>query len=153
MSHKCKLAVSVLPHGEGLPLPAYETEGSAGMDLRAAIRERDPLELEPLERLLVPTGLQIAIPAGYEGQIRPRSGNALRMGLTMANSPGTIDSDYRGEVKVLVVNLSKETITITRGMRIAQLVICPVARATLHVVDALPGTDRGAGGFGSTGSA
>ena len=151
MSTRCTLQIEVLPHGEGLPLPAYETEGSAGLDLRAAIRQRDPLELEPMERLLIPTGLKVAIPRGFEGQIRPRSGTALRHGLTMANSPGTIDSDYRGEIKMLVINLGTETVTIERGMRIAQLVICPVAHAGIQVVDELPETARGAGGFGSTG--
>ncbi|RME27116.1 MAG: dUTP diphosphatase [Deltaproteobacteria bacterium] len=151
MSHRCTVKIEVLPHGRDLPLPSYETPGAAGLDLRAAIRERDPLELEPMERLLIPTGLKVAIPRGFEGQIRPRSGTALRTGLTLANSPGTIDSDYRGEVKMLVVNLGTKPVRIERGMRIAQLVICPVARAQLQVVDSLPATRRGAGGFGSTG--
>lgn len=143
------LQVKVLPHGEGLPLPAYQTPGSAGMDLRAALHE--PLVLPSLGRAAVPTGLAVAIPGGFEGQVRPRSGLALRLGLSMPNSPGTIDSDYRGELKVLVVNLSREDIIIERGMRIAQLVICAVAQAHVHPVVELDSTERGVGGFGSTG--
>ena len=144
------LLVQVLPHGEGLELPRYETPGSAGLDLRAAVDA--PLVLQSLDRAAVPTGLVVAIPAGWEGQVRPRSGNALRMGLSMPNTPGTIDSDYRGELKVLVVNLGREPVTIERGMRIAQLVICPVGHAELVVVDEISAdTERGAGGFGSTG--
>jgi dUTP pyrophosphatase len=145
------LQVQVLPHGEGLPLPAYQTDGAAGLDLIAALRE--PLVLQPLDRALVPTGLVVVIPPGFEGQVRPRSGLALRHGLSMPNSPGTIDSDYRGELQVLVVNLGREPLTLSRGMRVAQLVIAPVARAELVVVPALSGaTGRGAGGFGSTGA-
>jgi len=145
------LRVQVLAHGEGLPLPRYETPGSAGLDLRAAIDAS--IVLGSLDRIAVPTGLIMAIPSGWEGQIRPRSGNALRLGLSMPNTPGTIDSDYRGELKVILVNLSREPVTIDRGMRIAQLVICPVGHADLVVVDEIAAdTERGAGGFGSTGT-
>ena len=145
------LRVQVLAHGEGLPLPRYETPGSAGLDLRAAIDAS--IVLASLDRIAVPTGLIMAIPSGWEGQIRPRSGNALRLGLSMPNTPGTIDSDYRGELKVILVNLSREPVTIDRGMRIAQLVICPVGHAELVVVDEIAAdTERGAGGFGSTGT-
>ena len=151
MALAVSLPVQVLPHGEGLPLPAYQTDGAAGLDLSAALRE--PLVLQPLDRALVPTGLVVVIPPGFEGQVRPRSGLALRHGLSMPNSPGTIDSDYRGELQVLVVNLGREPVTISRGMRVAQLVIAPVARAELHVVtEARGATGRGAGGFGSTGA-
>jgi dUTP pyrophosphatase len=144
------LKVQVLPHGEGLDLPAYETALSAGMDLRAAVNA--PLVLKPMGRMAIPTGLAMAIPAGFEGQVRPRSGLALRQGLGMPNAPGTIDADYRGELKVLVINLGPEPIEITRGMRIAQLVICPVAQAEISVVGDLDATERGTGGFGSTGT-
>ncbi|MBO84942.1 MAG: dUTP diphosphatase [Deltaproteobacteria bacterium] len=145
-----KLLIQVLAHGEGLALPRYETPGSAGLDLRAAIGA--PVVLQSLDRAAVPTGLIVAIPEGWEGQVRPRSGNALRMGLSMPNTPGTIDSDYRGELKVILVNLGREPVTIERGMRIAQLVVCPVGHAELVVVDEVPSdTVRGAGGFGSTG--
>jgi dUTP pyrophosphatase len=143
--------VRVLPHASDLPLPAYETSGAAGMDLRAAVD--DPLELAPGERALCPTGLQIAIPDGYEGQVRPRSGLALRQGLTTLNSPGTIDSDYRGEVKVILANLGDEPIRIERGMRIAQIVFSPVVRAAWRIAASLDATGRGEGGFGHTGVA
>ena len=139
-----------LPHSEGLALPAYQTTGSAGLDLRAAIDS--DIILQPLDRAVVPTGLRIAIEVGFEGQVRPRSGLAFRHGLTVTNSPGTIDSDYRGEVKILLVNLGPEPVTITRGMRCAQLVIAPVSRAVLKEVESLDDTTRGAGGFGSTGT-
>ncbi len=132
-----------------VPLPAYQTLGSAGMDLCAAIE--DELVIKPLDRKLVPTGISVAIPEGYEAQVRPRSGLAWRHGVTVLNSPGTIDSDYRGELKVLLVNLSDAPFRLTRGERIAQLVVCPVTRAELVVVDELNDTDRGAGGYGSTG--
>ena len=138
-----------LPHNLDLPLPSYETFGSAGMDLPAAIEET--IVLNPHERTAVPTGLQIAIPHGFEGQVRPRSGLAFRHGLTVTNAPGTIDSDYRGELKVLLVNLGQEPFTIDRGMRIAQLVIAPVVQAVVGEVDDLDSTERGTGGFGSTG--
>ena len=138
-----------LPHNLDLPLPSYETSGSAGMDLPAAIEET--IVLDSLERTAIPTGLQIAIPDGFEGQVRPRSGLAFRHGLTVTNAPGTIDSDYRGELKVLLVNLGKEPVTIERGMRIGQLVIAPVVQASVSEVATLDETERGAGGFGSTG--
>lgn len=141
--------VRVLPHGEGLDLPAYATDGSAGCDLRAAI-ETD-LTLTPTGRTLVPTGVAVAIPAGYEGQVRMRSGLAREKGLALLNAPGTIDSDYRGEILVLIANLGTEPATIVRGDRIAQLVIAPVARARLEPVRELPASARDAGGFGSTG--
>jgi dUTP pyrophosphatase len=140
-----------LPHSEGLPLPAYETPGAAGMDLRAAVEDEAPVTLAPGKRALVPTGLSIAVPDGFEAQVRPRSGLALKKGLTCLNTPGTIDSDYRGEVQVILANLGEETITISRGDRIGQMVICPVVQAQWEEVDALEETRRGAGGFGSTG--
>jgi dUTP pyrophosphatase len=132
-----------------LPLPEPATPGSAGMDLRACVRE--PVVLAPGRRLLIPTGFCIALPPGYEGQVRPRSGLALRHGLTMLNTPGTIDSDYRGEIAVIAVNLGEEPVTINRGDRIAQLIIAPVARARLVLSEELPPSDRAAGGFGHTG--
>ncbi len=141
--------VKRLPHGVGLPLPRYATALSAGADLLAAVGER--VVLAPGERVAVPTGLVLEIPPGYEGQVRPRSGLALRRGLTVANAPGTIDADYRGEVKVLLINLGREPVTITRGDRIAQLVIAPVVRVRLEEVEELADTGRGSGGFGSTG--
>ncbi|HLF56249.1 MAG TPA: dUTP diphosphatase [Thermoanaerobaculia bacterium] len=147
---RATVRIERLPHGEGLPLPAYATAGSAGLDLRAAVA--DELWLAPGARRLVPTGFRMEIPHGLEAQVRPRSGLALRHGVTLPNSPGTIDSDYRGEVQVLLVNLSSRPFRIRRGDRIAQLVVAPVARAALAEVDALESTARGAGGFGSTGS-
>lgn len=140
-----------LPHAEGLALPSYETAGAAGMDLRAAVPEDRPLLLVPGKRALVPTGLILEIPDGFEGQVRPRSGLALKHGITCLNTPGTIDSDYRGEIKTLLINLGGQPFEIVRGMRIAQLVIAPVAHVTLEEVDDLDATTRGAGGFGSTG--
>jgi dUTP pyrophosphatase len=133
--------------GPPLELPRYETDGSAGLDLRAD----EPVALEPGQRALVPTGLALEIPPGFEGQVRPRSGLAARHGVGMANAPGTIDSDYRGEVKVILINHGQAPVRFERGERIAQLVIAPVARATLVVAEALGDTGRGAGGFGSTG--
>jgi dUTP diphosphatase len=144
------VALQVLPHGEGLPLPSYATAGAAGVDLAAAIKT--PLQLAPGERKAVPTGIALALPAGWEGQVRPRSGLALRHGLTILNSPGTIDADYRGEIRVILANLGSAPVTIARGERIAQLVIAPVSRAEWQVVAELPATARGSGGFGSTGS-
>jgi len=141
--------VTVLPHGEGLELPAYATPGAAGCDLRAAVEA--PLTLAPGARELVPTGISLAIPEGYEGQVRMRSGLALRQGLTLLNAPGTIDSDYRGEVKVILANLGSEPATIERGERIAQLVFAPVARAKLTLAQKLAPSSREGGGFGSTG--
>lgn len=143
--------VSRLPHAEGLDLPAYQTDLSAGLDLRAALPEEAPLTLAPLERALVPTGLQIALPPGTEGQVRPRSGLAAKHGLTVLNSPGTIDADYRGEVKVLLVNLSNEPFVVRRGERIAQLVVARHERIVWQTAETLDETARGAGGFGSTG--
>ena len=140
-----------LPHGEGLPLPAYETAHAAGMDLRAALPEDAPLTLRPGDRHAVPTGLAMAIPPGFEGQVRPRSGLALKAGVTCLNTPGTIDADYRGEVKVILVNLGEEDFVIRRGERIAQLVIAPVIQAAWRETETLDETARGAGGFGSTG--
>lgn len=143
--------VSPLPHFEGLSLPAYETAHAAGMDLRAAVPEDGPLALAPGARAAVPTGLTIALPEGYEAQVRPRSGLALKHGVTCLNTPGTIDADYRGEVKVILINLGQEPFTIRRGERIAQMVIAPVTQARWEMVEALPESARGAGGFGSTG--
>ena len=142
-----------LAHAEGLALPAYQSAGAAGMDLVAALPEGQPLRLGPGERALIPTGLILELPAGTEAQVRPRSGLALRHGITVLNSPGTIDADYRGEVGVLLVNLGRSAFAIERGERIAQLVIAAVARAELVEVAALAATRRGAGGFGSTGTA
>jgi dUTP pyrophosphatase len=142
-----------LPHSQGIDLPAYETTGAAGMDLRAAVPEDRPLLILPGRRALVPTGLVFEIPAGFEGQIRPRSGLAFKHGVTCLNTPGTIDSDYRGEVKVLLVNLGEEDFVVTRGMRIAQMVIASVARLALEEGSLASATTRGAGGFGSTGTA
>ena len=144
--------VKRLPHGEGLPLPAYETELAAGMDLRAAVDEAAPLTLRPMERAMVPTGLAFALPAGFEAQVRPRSGLAAKAGITCLNTPGTIDADYRGEVKVILINLGEEDFVIRRGERIAQMVIAPVVQAAWAEVDDLDATARGAGGFGSTGA-
>ncbi|NGN42830.1 dUTP diphosphatase [Mesorhizobium sp. CGMCC 1.15528] len=142
-----------LPHSNGLDLPAYETAGAAGMDLRAAVPEDRPLLILPGKRALVPTGLILEIPEGFEGQIRPRSGLAFKHGITCLNTPGTIDSDYRGEVKVLLVNLGDEDFVVTRAMRIAQIVFAPVTRAAIEERSLAGSTERGAGGFGSTGSA
>ncbi len=141
-----------LPHGQGIALPAYETAQAAGMDLRAAVPEEEPVVLRPGDRLPVPTGLAFALPAGFEGQVRPRSGLAAKAGITCLNSPGTIDADYRGEVKVILINHGAEAFTIRRGDRIAQLVIAPVVQSTWAEVESLDDTARGAGGFGSTGA-
>ena len=140
-----------LVHGKDLPLPTYQSEHAAGLDLLAAVSSTGPVTIAPGARALVPTGLAIALPEGYEAQVRPRSGLAARDGLTILNSPGTIDADYRGEIQVLLVNLGSESVVVSRGMRIAQLVIAPVVRA--HIVEAasLDKTSRGSGGFGSTG--
>lgn len=140
-----------LPHAVDLPLPAYETAGAAGMDLRAAIADAEPLILQRGVRTLVPTGFVFEIPDGFEAQIRPRSGLAYRHGITCLNTPGTIDSDYRGEVKVLLVNLGDEDFEITRGMRIAQMIVAPVMQVRLVEATGIGATERGAGGFGSTG--
>ena len=140
-----------LPHGEGLALPAYETAGSAGMDIRAAVPDDKPLVIKPGKRALVPTGFVFEIPQGFEVQVRPRSCLALKNGITCLNTPGTIDSDYRGEVQVLLVNLGEEKFVVERGMRIAQLVVAPVVQAQVEERELATMTDRGAGGFGSTG--
>ncbi|CAN7540465.1 dUTP diphosphatase [Rhizobium rhizogenes] len=140
-----------LAHGRGLDLPAYETKGAAGMDLRAAIEDGETLTIAPGKRALVPTGFIFEIPEGFEAQIRPRSGLAFKHGITCLNTPGTIDSDYRGEVKVLLINLGEEPFEITRGMRIAQVVIAPVTQVRVAEITEVSETARGAGGFGSTG--
>ena len=140
-----------LPHNPELPLPSYATQGAAGMDLCAAVARDTPMQLAPGARALIPTGFAIAVPAGYEAQVRPRSGLALKHGLTVLNTPGTIDSDYRGEVGVILLNTGDAPLTIARGDRIAQMVIAPVAQAQTVEVPDLPPTGRGAGGFGSTG--
>jgi dUTP pyrophosphatase len=144
-----RLLIQRLPGTEDIPLPSYATSGSAALDLRAAV-ESD-MVLQPGERKLVPTGLRMAIPHGHEAQVRPRSGLAIKLGITMVNTPGTIDSDYRGEVQVIMVNLGGEPFIVRRGDRIAQLVIAPVMQAALEEVAELPETERGDGGFGSTG--
>jgi dUTP pyrophosphatase len=140
-----------LPHGQDLPLPAYESAGAAGMDLRAAVADGDSTVLRPGARAAVPTGVAIALPRGFEAQVRPRSGLALRSGVVPLNTPGTIDSDYRGEIKVILINHGAEDVTIRRGDRIAQLVIAPVTQARWTEVENLDETSRGEGGFGSTG--
>lgn len=144
-----KLLIQRLPNGEGLPLPHYATEGAAGLDLLAAVQE--DVVLAPGERTLVPTGVAIALPPGFEAQVRPRSGLAVKFGITVLNAPGTIDWDYRGEIKCPIINLGQESFTITRGMKIAQMVIARYETAELEQVDELSATERGAGGFGSTG--
>ena len=148
---KPTVPVKRLAHNPDLPLPAYETVDAAGMDLRAAVPEDEPVVLQPMARFPVPTGLAFAIPSGFEGQVRPRSGLALKSGITCLNSPGTVDADYRGEVKVILINLGAEDFTIRRGDRIAQMIIAPVTQAALAEVADLDDTVRGAGGFGSTG--
>ena len=145
------IAVKRLPHGQGIPLPAYETALAAGMDLRAAVAEDEPLTLRPGARFPVPTGLAMALPPGFEAQVRPRSGLAAKSGITCLNTPGTIDADYRGEVKVILINLGEDDFVIRRGDRIAQLVIAPLVQGRWSEVESLDETARGAGGFGSTG--
>ena len=147
-----EVRITRLTHGQDLPLPSYQTAHAAGLDLLAAVSATEPLILAPGDRSLVPTGIAIALPEGYEAQVRPRSGLAVRHGLTVLNSPGTIDADYRGEIQVLLANLGNEPVTITRGMRIAQLVVAPVVQAQILEVGSLDKTQRGSGGFGSTGS-
>jgi dUTP pyrophosphatase len=139
-----------LPGARDLPLPAYATDRAAGLDLRAALEEE--LLLAPGERALVPTGIELALPPGHEGQVRPRSGLAVRRGLTLLNTPGTVDEDYRGEIRVLLVNLGSEPVRIERGERIAQLVVAPVRRVEVREAEELPETERGTGGFGHTGT-
>jgi len=144
------VAITQLAHASGLSLPAYETELAAGMDLSAAVG--DPVTLAPGERAMIPTGIAIALPEGYEAQVRPRSGLAARNGVTCLNSPGTVDADYRGEIKVILINLGQEPFTVERGMRIAQMIVAPVTRVEWSRVADLPETARGANGFGSTGT-
>ena len=151
MSTAIKLDIRQLPHGEGLPLPAYQSAHAAGMDLLAAVPENAPLVLAPGKHALVPTGLAIALPEGFEAQVRPRSGLAAKHGVTVLNSPGTIDADYRGEIQVILINHGAEPFAIHRGERIAQMVIAPVVQVRLDAVDSLPETSRGDGGLGSTG--
>lgn len=147
-----EVQITRLAHGKDLPLPSYQSAHAAGLDLLAAVPAAAPLTIAPLDRALIPTGVAIALPENHEGQVRPRSGLAARHGLTVLNAPGTIDADYRGEIQVLLVNLGAEPVTITRGMRIAQLIIAPVVRAHISDVASLDETSRGSGGFGSTGS-
>ncbi len=147
------VAIKRLPHGHGLPLPAYESAAAAGMDLRAALGEGGTISLKPGHRALLPTGIAIALPAGFEAQVRPRSGLAARHGITCLNSPGTIDADYRGEIKVVLINHGTEAVSIAHGERIAQLVVAPVVRAEWREVESLDDTERGGGGFGSSGTA
>ena len=151
MSATIKVEVHQLPHGADLLLPIYQTADAAGLDLLSAVPRSAPLLLLPGRYEMVPTGLTIALPPGYEAQVRPRSGLAAKYGVTVLNSPGTIDADYRGEINVLLINHGHEVFSIRRGERIAQMVIAPVTRAELVPVDALPATGRGSGGFGSTG--
>jgi len=151
VSASVKVEIRQLSHGEGLPLPAYQSADAAGLDLLAAVPEEAPLVLAPGKHAMVPTGLAIALPPGFEAQVRPRSGLAARHGITVLNSPGTIDADYRGEISVILINHGEAPFAIRRGERIAQMVIAPVVQAKLVPVTALPATDRGSGGFGSTG--
>ncbi|MDO8878689.1 MAG: dUTP diphosphatase [Pseudolabrys sp.] len=151
MSTITNVRITRLPHAQDLPLPAYQTALAAGVDLTAAVPADAPLTVAPGTRVLVPTGLAIALPEGFEAQVRPRSGLAVKHGLTVLNSPGTIDADYRGEIQVILINLGPESVAIARGMRIAQMVIATVARAAFIEVTSLDQTDRGSGGFGSTG--
>ena len=151
MSTAIRVDIRQLPHGEGLPLPAYQSAHAAGLDLQAAVAEKAPLVLAPGKHAMVPTGLAIALPEGFEAQVRPRSGLAAKHGVTVLNSPGTIDADYRGEIQVILINHGGEAFTIKRGERIAQMVIAPVVQAEFVAVTTLPATDRGTRGFGSTG--
>jgi dUTP pyrophosphatase len=151
LSASVRIEVRRLPHGEGLALPAYQTAHAAGLDLLAAVPEDQPLVLQPGTHAMVPTGLTIALPEGYEAQVRPRSGLAAKHGVTVLNAPGTVDADYRGEINVLLINHGAEPFAIRRGERIAQMVIASVARAELVAADQLSSTERGSGGFGSTG--
>jgi dUTP pyrophosphatase len=146
-----QLRLRRLPHGAGLPLPRYQSAHAAGLDLAAAVGADAPVTLAPGARSLIPTGFAIALPAGFEAQVRPRSGLAAHHGVTVLNTPGTIDADYRGEIQVILINLGAEPFVVTRGLRIAQLVIAPVAHASVTEADTLDDTARGEGGFGSTG--
>ncbi|MGI9366130.1 MAG: dUTP diphosphatase [Rhizobiaceae bacterium] len=145
------MRIKRLAHGAELQLPSYESAAAAGMDLRAALPENEPLILEPGKRALVPTGLAIELPPGHEGQVRPRSGLAVKHGISLVNTPGTIDADYRGEVKILMINHGEEAFEVQRGMRIAQMVVVPVKQVEIAEVEGLSNTERGDGGFGSTG--
>lgn len=149
------IAVNVkrLPHGADLPLPAYQSAGAAGLDLLAALPDQKPVSLKPGRFRLIPTALAIELPLGFEAQVRPRSGLAVKHGITVLNAPGTIDSDYRGEIQVALINHGREKVKISHGDRIAQLVVAPVVQVALVATDALGDTERGAGGFGSTGTA
>ena len=151
MARHVSIEIKRLPHSRDLPLPSYETEQAAGMDLHAALPEDNPMTLASGKTAMVPTGLSMALPQGFEAQIRPRSGLAAKFGVTVLNSPGTVDSDYRGEVKVILINHGPEAFEINRGDRIAQMVIAPVTQGILQETDMLPDTERGDGGFGSTG--
>lgn len=151
MSAPLRVPVLRLPHGADLPLPAYATKDAAGLDLLAALPEGETLTLAPGARAAVPTGLALALPSGFEAQVRPRSGLALNYGVTVLNAPGTVDADYRGEVKVILINHGQEPFAITRGLRIAQMVVAPVTQIMLEISVDLNETARGAGGFGSTG--
>ena len=148
MSYPLHINVEIMEHAKGLPIPSYQTDGAAGMDLLAALEK--PIELPPLNRILIPTGLKLSLPSSMEAQIRPRSGLAIKQGVTVLNSPGTIDSDYRGEIKILLINLSRDIFKIEHAARVAQLVIAPITKAKLNVVATLDVTERGQGGFGST---
>ena len=152
MTSPIDVEIVQLPHGADLPLPAYQSAGAAGLDLLAAIPADQLVSVEPGHFTAIPTGLVIALPAGFEGQVRPRSGLAARHGVTVLNTPGTIDADYRGEIAVILINHGRESFSVTRGMRIAQLVIAPVTQAQLRNVEKTSATARGIGGFGSTGS-
>ena len=149
MNSLININIEILNHAKDLPIPSYQTAGAAGIDLFAALKE--PLKMFPLERVLIPTGLKISLPLDMEAQIRPRSGIAYNYGITVLNSPGTIDSDYRGEIKIILVNLSQDNFVVERGSRIAQMVISPVTKARLNMVSTLNDTKRGSKGFGSTG--
>jgi len=151
VSFNVKIDVRQLPHGQGLPLPSYQSAHAAGLDLLAAVTEDFPLILAPGQRALVPTGISVALPAGYEAQVRPRSGLASKHGVTVLNAPGTVDADYRGEISVLLINHGDAPFAIRRGERIAQMVIASVLRAELVATPTLSSTERGSGGFGSTG--
>ena len=149
MSSLININIEILNHAKDLPIPSYQTEGAAGLDLFAALTE--PVDMHPLERVLIPTGLKISLPPNMEAQVRPRSGIAYKYGITVLNSPGTIDSDYRGEIKIILANLSQDNFTIERGSRIAQMIFSPITKAELNVVTTLNETNRGSKGFGSTG--
>jgi dUTP pyrophosphatase len=151
MSSAIRIDVQQLPHAEGLALPAYQSSHAAGLDLLAAVPEQTPLVLAPGQHAMIPTGLMIALPDGFEAQVRPRSGLAAKHGVTVLNSPGTVDADYRGEINVLLINLGTVPFTIRRGERIAQMIVAPVTRAELARAVSLSDTKRGSGGFGSTG--